>query len=551
MSMRPLRWRSVLLILLFSAIALTSVTRQLAQAQEPATPTPLLTVEATITPTLGFRQQATATSTLQLTGAPFITYTASEMMFPALVQLEVGINVPIERVVSARIHLSQPESGLDFSADVDLQSEDNVRRIGDEAAVLYYAWQIDPLVAPPLFSTVQFDWSLRLVENVSAQAYNSFQFADTRRYIGTEPIDGWRSVGATADPLQLIGHNPALPLDLVRTRSQRVLDKVRATIGMTPQFHFVIYDPGISFCGKFVADDGRLYIQSGSNLVFYPCNPQDALTIYQRQGYRVLERATLNVDQLVEQINDEIMRESFAAYWRVDQPPGWFREGLFQLLRPTTNVRALQIARTAERASDLLPLEALLTEPSDLTAAELWRAQAYLMTLYLADRFGADAPFRLAVALRDVYTFDAALQALFGVTPDVFYLEWSRWLLTEAADRASRWTPYLETTPTPTETLRPFPSRTPTSSIPTETPTPRPTLTAPPFDTFTPVPPTATNTPRPPGSLRSPTPVPTPVPEGSLTTIAQSPLAIVGIVIAVVLLVIVVITVAGRGRGQR
>jgi hypothetical protein len=503
-----------------------------------STPTPAITSTATQTNTPVNRQ--TATATLRVTGAPFIVSTAVEPAFPAVVMLQVRIDVPLERVRSATVHVYQAESGLDITAEIDLTDPEVVQQRG-ELGVISYPWRIDPATAPKLFSYVNFDWTVSLRENVTANALSGFTFQDIRPLMLDAPITEWRRVGNEGDTLQLYTHNELLSLGTLQTNTLRVLDKLRQQTGLDLRYKIIIYDPGYKFCDGITGPDG-LYVQLRTTEGFYLCKPEDAVNIYRAQGFHVIERATSGLDQLQGQLSDLMVREAYRRLWRSSQPPAWFREGLFQLYQPSGQLRALQIARDASRANRSLPLSALQTDLADLADIDLWRSQSYLMITFLASRYGADAPFTLAANLSDIYTFNAALAALYNTTEAQVYADWQRWLFTGEAEAAVNWTPYLGLTPTRTGTPSSTLTRSPTSSIPTETRTPRVEPTNPPLVTFTNVPPTLTNTPRPPGSLRSPTPRPTPMPEGPLVTLTRSPLLLI---VAVAGLVIVVALVLG------
>lgn len=531
-------------LLVFMAVA--GIGSRLVAAQ--VTPTPAITSTPRATNTSATRLP-TASPTLRVTGAPFILFTDVEPLFPALITLEVALDLTRDRVESASVRLHQAESGLDVTAQIDLTNPLAVaERL--EVTYLYYPWLIDPATAPRLFSFVEVEWTIRLRENVTSKVISGFIFQDLRRFLPTNQIQRWRSVGGADDMLRLFSHNDSLALNLVQANSARVLTQLRERTGLDLRYQFVIYDPGYRFCEGLIGEDRRIYLRSDKDTGFYPCSVENALAIYRAQGYQVLERATQSLDGLTAQINERMIRDAYARLWRVGQPPAWFREGLFQLYEPRPQARALQLVREANRVGGLLSLPQLNADPAELSQVDLWRAQSYLLTLFLAARYGGQAPFEIANAFSDVYTFDAALTDHTGTAAAMLYAEWERWLLTDAAAIAVRWTPYIPTTPTPTNTSQPSPTRTPTSAIPTETDTPRPTYTSPPFSTFTPIPPRPTNTPRPAGSLRSPTPAPTPLPEGPVTTITRSPLLLVGVVALIVLVLGVGLGAVRRGRSR-
>jgi hypothetical protein len=537
--LRLLRLISALVLLLWFS---TWLGMRLAAAQ--ATPTPAITSTPSVTNTPVTRQPP-ATPTLRVTGAPFIVGTYVEPLFPNHVVLQVRLNLPLERVRSARVRLYQADSGLDFTAEAELNNPDLAQE-RPEFTALTYVWRIDPSQAPRLFSYINMDWTVSLRENVTATVLSGFVFQDVRPLQLRGKIAAWRSSGADGSALQLYSHNELLSLGTISAQVLRVLDKATRQTGLRAQYKFIIYDPDMRFCDGALGPDG-LYLQAQTTTAFYPCRVEDAIAIYVAQGYQVIERATPRLDLLQRQIEDFILRDLHRRLWRVAQPPAWFREGLFQLYQPSGQARALSLAREASRANALLPLAALERDLDDLSQIEMWRAQSYLMVAYLASRYGAEMPFDLAASLSDVYSFDAALAALLNTDAATLYNDWAQWLFTDAAEAAVNWTPYLGVTPTHTVTPLPTGSRTPTKVIPTLTP--RPTFTAPPILSFTPVPPTATNTARPAGSLRSPTPRPTPAPDGPLTTLGRSPLLL--LLVAAVIMVVVALVLGGVLRRRR
>ena len=524
-------------LVLLTLLMILMIALGLDAAYAQTTPTPAITNTATVTNTPVNRQPATPT--LRVTGAPFITGTFVEPVFPAAILLQVILDVPLDRVRSARVHIYQPESGLDVTYEVDLTIPE-LAHPKNKSTLISYPWQIDPANAPALFSYVNFEWTVSLRENVTSTVLSGFTFQDVRPLVLPNTITEWRNVGSDTEGLQLYTHNSALSIGVVETNALRVLNKLRQSTGLALNYKFIIYDPGFKFCDG-PADERGLFIEARSIGGFYLCKVENAIAIYVAQGYQVIERAGPSLDQLQSQISDAMIREAYSRLWRTTQPPPWFREGLFQLYQPSGQVRALQLVRDASRTNGVLPLAALDSDP-DLSSIDMWRSQSYLMIAFLASRYGADAPFTLASSVTDIYTFKAALTALFNTDEQQLYTDWQRWLFTSEADAAVNWTPYLGPTPTRTATPGPTITRSSTSSVPTDTSTPRPQPTNIPIVTFTEVPPTATNTARPPGSLRSPTPRPTPAPEGPIITLTRSPLLLIG---AVAFLVIVVALVLG------
>src|SRR5207244_2041934 len=89
-----------------------------------------------------------------------------------------------------------------------------------------------------------------------------------------------------------------------------------------------------------------------------------------------------------------------------------------------------------------------------------WNSQAYMLTLYLSARFGAQTPIDLARAIGNNSKFDDELKKISnGLTIGQLYTDWKSWLLSTDADAAIRWNLYItKPTPTVTPTETPYPT---------------------------------------------------------------------------------------------
>jgi len=448
----------------------------------------------------------TPSPTPNRTLVPILTRAESEMLFPAAVRFSVTFNLPLEDAITLYLRIYQPDGTLNITPL--LNPRQHGIALNPSTALFTYVWEFTPEEAPMPFTPVRFEWQVQSAEGISA-ANGEFLFQDTIRS-APEPINRWQSVGTV---LQLYSHNATLLIDLLHQNAMRVFELVSQQTGIAPSQRIVIYDPDVSFCLRDLSDSENIsYVESRTiGGTRRPCDPKAALAIYERHGFTLLRRQTLAFNELQERLTELIVERAHAVLWENAPPiPEWFKAGLARLYHIAPNSSALGIVLERLRTNrPLLTLRELSTAPETFNGAtlRLWQAQSYLLTLYMADRVGAQTPFAFARALAAATDFETRFREFFGVDLVTFYAEWQTWLRSERAARAVRWTPYLETTPTATHTATITPTRTPMP--PRASPTPLPTITPARFPTNTPFV-TATFTALPPGSLQRPTPIPSP-----------------------------------------
>lgn len=450
---------------------------------------------------------ATPSRTPDRTRVPILTRAESEMLFPAAVRFSLTANLPLEDVIALYLRIYQPDGDLNVTP-VLLPPRQYGITLNPTTALFTYVWEFTPEEAPMPFTPLRFEWQVHSAEGISV-AEGEFIFQDTVRS-APQPVNRWQSVGTA---LQLYSHNATLLLDLLHQNASRVFDLVAQQTNVAPSQRILIYDPDVTFCLRDLSDaEAPPYVESRTiGGTRRPCDPSAALAIYQRYGFTLLRRQSLALNELQDRLTELIVNRAYAILWENAPPiPEWFKAGLVRLYNTTPNSPALGIALERLRTNrPLLSLAELSRSPEALSAAELrlWQAQSYLLTLYMADRVGAQAPFAFARALATAEDFESAFRRFFNAEPAAFYAEWQTWLRSERAQRAVRWTPYLDNTPTPTATATITPTRTPPP--PRASPTPLPTITPARFPTLTPFV-TATFTALPPGALRPPTPIPAP-----------------------------------------
>jgi hypothetical protein len=250
----------------------------------------------------------------------------------------------------------------------------------------------------------------------------------------------------------------------------------------------------------------------------FACDPTVMTRLYAASGLTTVFVPDVGFTAQGNALTAALFDLAYSARWEGADVPAWFADGLRQLYSRVSQSPSLTIARRASQEDRLLSLRDVEQRPAeDSEQQELWSAQAYLLTLYLADAFGATTPFEIARQVSPRLSLTQAIQQVTGESLERLYGRWAAWLDTPQALAAVAWNPYLPTTPTPA------PSNTPTAIPPTHTPRPTATITLTPSSTFrgaqppavvriTQAPPTlprrATNTPLPPGSFNTPTPLP-------------------------------------------
>jgi hypothetical protein len=428
---------------------------------------------------------------------------AGEVIFPAALRFQLRMTVEGAALSSVSLEVSQGEVVL-FSGDLDLEV-DMISTV--PFALLRYDLPLNPIDPPILFEPVTYRWTVTDRDGVTQEAEGEVAF---------EPQgESWRQSGE--EPLRFSLFSPDLNIVAARQAIEPVYELMREHTGLSPSFKWAVFPPGHVFCTEAEDENGErvylVYAQGGDS---FPCSEADAEHIFLANGYRLLRRHIPGLVPFRNELIADMFSVFYGDYWRGQNVPDWFRSGLEQLYYLTPNPLALNLVQDASRADRLFEGARLDTAPDDEQARSIWKSQVYTLVLYLADAYGAGAPFTLAQAVPEE-GFASAFRRVTGGDLDGFLAGWERWLFSDAAGRAVAWTPYTPPTPTlpPTPTSTPVPpTATPTATAtntlpPSVTPTATPGVVQiasplPTFTPFTPIPPTPSNTPRPPGSLNQP-----------------------------------------------
>lgn len=438
--------------------------------------------------------------------AEVVVQHSAEIVFPAAIRFELTVDAEPEAI--ARVEFALAQSDVRFASQAVGVGED----AEGEPVSLAVDWPI-PVDSPPeLFADMVYTWRVVLQDSTEQQVEGTFLF---------QPDTGtWRVVGDA--PVTFAVSDSGLNLTGTRQNVLPIYELMAENTGLAPVFRWVILSRGHAYCPPPEGDETPRISPASNPDVRYACDENAADQLMAASGYAALRRSGSGLLAFQDDVVDAIFAAFYDDFWAGQRVPGWFVAGLQQLYRANAQPLALQQVQEAARAGAFYTAAQLQRGPSDEDVFDLWTAQTYTLTLFLADRFGAEAPFALAEAVRSQDLADA-LEDISDLTWPAFLIEWERWLFSDAALQAVRWTVLQPETPTPAPSataIPPLPTNTPLpAASPVATLTPQATATLLDRDVITAEPtytatldvlPTATNTPRPPGSLDAPPGSPSP-----------------------------------------
>lgn len=432
---------------------------------------------------------------------PSVYALQAEVIYPAVIRFSVVVSVPFGDVRSLSLTLRQGDRTL-RSGPLNL---DSILFSSAPYTQFRYDWPIDPAQPPVLFEPLAYQWEMTSAAG-EAEAASEVTF---------DPgPTAWRQRGDL--PLRFSLADEGLNVVAARQAIEPVYELMQAHTDLDPAFNWAILPRGAAFCTERPNEEGELErVVLSLTQDAFSCSEEAARRILTANGYRVLERRQPGLLSFQNELVDDMFGEFYAAFWGNSAVPGWFRAGLRQMYHVTPNPLALEQVRQAARTGTVMDAAALDAPAESHQSDALFDAQAYTLVMYLADRYGAEAPFELGIRTAR-QGFDAAYRALVDQPLDEVLSAWESWLFTGQAERAMTWTIYSPATPTPTPTRTPTatwtlpPTITQTPSVtpsPAVSPTSRVIQVASPLPTYTPetvIPPTPSNTPRPPGSLNQP-----------------------------------------------
>jgi hypothetical protein len=450
---------------------------------------------------------------------PVIVGTRERPVLPEGVRLLVRVEALQEEIERLEIEIEQ-EEGPQRRFQLD-PAETIFIDYRDGTTEYQYIWQIEDEREVRLFEPVNVTYRVRTTDGRRDEEETTFIL---EHQLGT-----WRS--EESEQLVLYWKDAGVNGELHLREQREVVDFLAEETGFDEKLEFVIYLQSDQFCQEVPvlrADDENdgestataeaepetevVYIDAG---VQVPCDRQEMLNLYRQDNIVPVLVSDLSFFTVQQAIITQMVTVAYQEQWGDAQLPEWFVTGLGLLYGKNAPGGALEFARDVWQQDQLLTLGQLsssLDELSNASDRDLWEVQAYLLVLFLADEYGADAPFAIARRIDSDTSFDEALDTITTDALPTIYNHWQAWLIQPRADQAVAWDPYVGITPTPSSTFTPSPLPPTRTPIPTATITLTPssterpgrviTVTQPLFPTRTP---TATVSPLPPGSLRRPT----------------------------------------------
>jgi hypothetical protein len=442
---------------------------------------------------------------------------SQEILFPQAIRFGLVVSHPLTELAGVTL-IVQPAGQASAVVAVPL---DNSTVLKDTPFTeLIYTWDIPLDLTPALFQDITLEWQVVTTTGERARITDTITF--------TDPRAAWRQYD---DPLH--GLNIVMPFSsafpdpadgggdtLLRLREtlQPVYGLLSSNTDQVPEFNVIVYNAGFP-SGCVQGDDGQPVAIGTVTHFTVPCSETRAAAIFRASGLEVITAAASTAATRTALV-EYLVGGFYTPLWGSTAIPDWFRRGLTHYYQPENKGTMLAPLQTASRSNNLFSLDAMVQPPAAGDDAALWDAQSYGMVLYIAAQNGVEGLYRLAREAANTASFAETYQAVTGDSLSMLLPGLRRWLFTSTGESAFTFTAYQPTTATPTATATATatytatPSDTPTQTL---TPTATGTLSPTPLPSNTPtiVPATATAsvTPRPPGSLRTPSATPTPIPE--------------------------------------
>jgi hypothetical protein len=374
-----------------------------------------------------------------------------EVLFPSTIRFIITISVPADQISSVKFTAIEGETTLlDTSLDPSLDLDPNY----EDLTKLEYRWSLGDDTFPSPFTIVDYRWQVELTDGTTEDVGDAFDFEDVGQ-------GAWFTV--TDGPLIIHWYDEDLAGRQVLAEVGRVYDLISSQVGSDPGMEFVIYNPRPIYCPPSIYNDEE---------ADYPCDEAAYAAVYEQADMILVQRTTLGYAELVNRLAATITSDLYGGVWGSTSVPAWFERGLGAFYGPYPDSGMLPLTRSAAQVDSLFSLDEMATSlDPDAPVRErvVWQAESLMLVMYLAERYGADAPADLASSIGSSTSFDAALQDLTGKTTTAFWDDWNSWLFSSDAERIINWSPYVPTTPTPTATFTASPVP-PTATI-TQTPT--------------------------------------------------------------------------------
>jgi len=453
--------------------------------EETEQPSPTPTIDATsetptATPTLG---TPTPTFTPRPDVPAYIYDWREELLYPVAVYFFLVIDRPLNTIQDIKLMMTvQGEAEPRLLEFAQIQS---FVTVDDPYTEFKLVWLIPPQNPLPLNARVNYEWQITLSETeiTSVPGVFAYQHPQIEWVIDTDS-QSWLDL--------LLPVVDGLSSDDIRRRYTPVYEQLSGNTGFSPRFQFALQND------EYKLDpclEGESIISSSGD-VEVACNPDVLNNMLARMGYTLLTDDT----SFITRITPTLIDNFYAPLWLNHDSPPWFRQGITMLYTQVDKGFALDLVKSASRTNTLFSLDEMNSIPDE--RRDLWYAQSYIMTIYMANRMGLTTVFDLAKnPLSEPNAFELAYQTGMNASLEALMPTLNQWIFTDQAQSVASVSLYDEPTPipspTPSETaFPPTPTNTATNtSTATATATVTGVLSATPLPTFTP---TISPTPRPP-----------------------------------------------------
>lgn len=424
---------------------------------------------------------------------------------PSVISFRVILMAPPDKVQSIKLDAEQ-EDGIQISETLDVEAALLVQ--GESVSEYQYTIELQEITDLRLFQALDYTFTVD-IEGLEEPLIQSDQIIVEHQAAG-------RWLGANTADLHLHWNGERFAGDSYLQDLQPVMNLLKIQTGYDKPVGFVVYDPNKPLCEQVTLEDGTLMEASLAGGLVFTCNREALQRLYANDEIVFTEIDSPQPQLIVNTLTETLVNTVYQPRWGNAEIPSWFQAGLGWFYAYNGQSNMLPIVQRASQQDQLLSLPQLTTSEN---RNPLWEAQAYLLVLYLAETYGATAPFDIALAMNRRVDFTEALQTVTEDSIERIYAAWTIWINSPRAAEVIFWNPYQATTPTPT------PSFTPTDIPPSPTTRPSPTISPTPsriplyvpsvelatraLPTFRP---TVSVTPLPPGYFDTPTAAPPTLP---------------------------------------
>ena len=359
-----------------------------------------------------------------------ITNVRAISVLPAGIRFWILLDAPHEEIANIDIVMTQDDMPV---VETSLSLDDSIL-FGYEDAI-EYEFFLDLSV----YTDVQpFEQLVYRIDAVSTSGLESTMDGVTA--VEHQGIGDWQTSRA-ASGFTLYWANPTLNGRQLTSEFFPIYQLLAPYFETFTPIKVALYAPFEPFCRIVENEDGDEESVVISERRNFPCSIELTEAMYAERGIRMVQLPQIGYQYVLDELVQIIVAQQFNELWGDAEIPAWFREGLGRFFVPLGQPEALRLAQRASQTGRLLRLSQLNREPDENIDAELWAAEAYLFTLYIADQYGANAPLELAALIDEETSFNAAFRQIADTDIETAFAAWVIWIDTSRAAQAAEWKP--------------------------------------------------------------------------------------------------------------